>query len=107
MVSPSSVPPSRRGSECDVVHLLSAAQTREARLLGVVLGADLHERPVAAHAHRHRLAAHGVAAELAGLRDLLAGDRALDLVDLVNEGLPELLQRSGPLLFAARDSVEL
>src|SRR5262245_19086977 len=37
----------------------------------------------------------------------LAGDGALDLVDLVDEGLPELLERYGPLLLAARDRVQL
>src|SRR4029077_18899668 len=42
--------------ERDRIHLLPGAQAREARLLLVVLGADLHERAEAAHAHRDRLA---------------------------------------------------
>src|SRR6516164_11476221 len=96
-----------RVGERDRIHLLPRAQSRKARLLLVVLGADLHERPEAAHAHGDRLAGGRVLAELARLRDLLAGDRTLDLVDLVDEGLPELLERGGPLLLAARDGIEL
>src|SRR2546429_6470074 len=40
-------------------------QPREARLLLVVLGADLYERSEAAHAHGDGLAGGGVLAELA------------------------------------------
>src|SRR4029077_7520504 len=87
--------------------LLSGTQPREARLLLIVLGADLHERSEAAHAHGDGLAGGGVLAELARLRHLLAGDGPLDLLHLVDEGLPELVERRGPLLLAARDGIEL
>ena len=57
--SPSAVSPSvarqleelERLGQRDGVHLLAGAQARELGLLFVVLGADLHERTVAAHAH--------------------------------------------------------
>ena len=93
--------------ERDGVHLLPRTQAREARLLLIVLGADLHERAVAAHAHRDGLAGGGIAAELARLRHLLARDGALDPLDLVDEGLPELGERRGPLFLAARHRVQL
>src|SRR6266513_737664 len=93
--------------ERDRIHLLPRAQAREARLLLIVLGADLHERAVAAHAHGDRLAGGGVPAELARLRRLLARDGALDLLDLMDERLPELVERRGPLFLAARHRVQL
>src|SRR5256885_2073094 len=96
-----------RVGERDRIHLLPRAQAREPRLLLVVLGADLHERAVAAHAHGDGLAGGGVPAELARLRNLLARDGALDLLDLLDEGLPELVERRGPLFLAARHRVEL
>ena len=112
--SPSAVAPSVRGSlnsssACSSVmrvHLLSRAQAGEPRLLLVVLGADLHERAEASHAHGHRLAADRIAAQLARLRDLFARDVFLDVLDLLDEGLPELRQRRGPRLLAARDRIE-
>ena len=61
-----------RVGERDRVHLLTRAQTGKARLLDIVLGADLHERAKAAHAHGDRFAARRIGAELARLRDLLA-----------------------------------
>src|SRR5207248_2805135 len=77
------------------------------RLLLSVLGAGLYERSVAAHAHGDGLAGGGIAAELARLRHLLARDGALDPLDLVDERLPELVERRGPLFLAARHRVQL
>src|SRR6185437_9002261 len=56
-----------RLGECDRVHLLPGAQSRETRLLLVLFGADLYEGPVAAHSHRHGLARRRIAPELARL----------------------------------------
>ena len=44
----------------DGVHLLTRPEAGEARLVRVVLGADLHERTEPPHAHTHRFAAGGV-----------------------------------------------
>src|ERR1700675_2983994 len=44
----------------DLVHLLTGPEAGKPRLVVIVLGADLHERPESAHAHAHRLAAHGI-----------------------------------------------
>ena len=87
--------------EVDGVHLLAGTQTCEARLVGVFTGADLDERTEAAHPHRDRLAARRVGADLARLRCLVARDGLLDLLHLVDEGLPELPQGFDPRLFAA------
>src|SRR5690606_41321137 len=64
--------------------------------LPIFLRADLHERPVLPHAHRDWLARRRILADLARLGDLLAGDVLLGLLDLVDERLPELLQRNRP-----------
>src|ERR1700733_11959240 len=93
--------------ERDRVHLLPGAQAGEARLLRIVLGADLHERAEAAHAHRHGFAGGRVAAELARLRHLFTRDVLLNAVDLADEGFPEFRQRRGPGFLAARHGVEL
>src|SRR6267378_89482 len=96
-----------RVRERERIHLLPRAQTCETRLLLIVLGADLYERAVAAHAHGDGLAGGGVVAEPARLRNLLARDGLLDLLDLANEGLPELVERRGPVFLAARHRIQL
>src|SRR6267378_923018 len=96
-----------RVRERERIHLLPRAQTCETRLLLIVIGADLYERAVAAHAHGDGLAGGGVVAEPARLRNLLARDGLLDLLDLANEGLPELVERRGPVFLAARHRIQL
>ena len=90
----------------DGVHFLSGPKPREARLLLVILGADLHEGPEAAHAHAHRLAALGVSAEIARLSDLLPAHRFFGVIDQLDEGLPELVEQRHPFHLARRDGVE-
>ena len=90
----------------DRVHFLTGPQAREARLVLVVLGADLHERAEAAHAHAHRLAAHRIRAKIAGLRDFLAAHRGFGVIDQIDERLPELLEQRHPFLLAVRHGVE-
>src|SRR5882762_6373997 len=96
-----------RVRERERIHLLPRAQTCETRLLLIVLGADLDERAVAAHAHGDGLAGGGVVAEPARLRNLLARDGLLYLLDLADERLPELLERRGPVFLAARHRIQL
>src|SRR5690606_23290324 len=79
----------------------------EARLVRVIARALLDERAVLAHAHGDRLAADRVPADLARLRDFLAGDVLLDVVDRLDEGLPEPGELLVPLLLAVADLVEL
>ena len=95
-----------RRFERDRVHLLAGPQARELRLVDVFLGADLHECAVAAHAHADGAAAHGVRAEHARLRRLLAGHVVLGVLDELRERPPELLEQRHPLALAARDRVE-
>ena len=53
------------------------------------------------------LAGGGILTQLPCLRDLLACHVLFDLVDLLDERLPELLERRGPFFFAARDRIQL
>src|ERR1700686_5678530 len=96
-----------RVRERERIHLLPRAQTCETRLLLIVLGADLYERAVAAHAHGDGLAGGRVPAELARLRNLLACYGLLDLLHLADEWLPELVERRGPVFLATRHRIQL
>src|SRR6185295_15428918 len=86
----------QRIRQLDGVHLLPGTQARELWFLLVILGADLHEGSVTAHAHGDRLAVLGMFAELARHGDFFARDVFLDVIDLRDERLPEFLERLSP-----------
>ena len=97
-----------RLGERDGVHLLPGPQAGEARLLLIVLGADLHERAEASHAHGDRLAARRIACRArAPAPPARARRSSRSFSTWLDEGLPELVERRGPLLLAARHRVEL
>ena len=90
----------------DGIHLLPGSQPGKARLVLIVLGADLHEGSKTAHANAHRLAAGRIYAEVARLGHFLAADGGFSMVDEVDERLPEFLQQRDPLLLAVGHRVE-
>src|SRR5688572_5828639 len=96
----------QRIGERDVVHVLAGQETREARLLGIVARPLLHERAVRAHAHADRLAADRVLADFARLGDFLARHVLRDVVDFLDERLPETPELDVPFLLAVADLVE-
>ena len=90
MSSPSAVLPSVRGSlnsssasgSVMRVHVLAGAQAGELRLLLVVLGADLHERSVAAQAHLTGLPVFGSMPSSRACATCSRGHVLLGLLDL-------------------------
>ncbi len=96
----------QRVLERDRVDALARTQRSEARLFGVVLGADLRHRPVAAQAHAERAARGGIQSKFARAAGFGAVDGFGFIRDQCLERRPEFAQQRYPVLFAARYRVE-
>src|SRR5690625_2282054 len=83
---------SMRIIERDGVHAVACGQGGKARFLLVLARADLCERPIGPQLHGHRFAALGISAQLAGAGGLAALDGLELVLDLMLEGLPEILE---------------
>src|SRR5690606_22357058 len=91
----------------NVVHFLAGPQAGKLRFLLVVLRPDLHEWPVAAHAHRHRLAALRVHAQVPRLRNLFARNALLLVYHEFRKWLPEPFEQGHEVLLAQRYGIEV
>ena len=92
--------------QADGIHALVGQQAGKLRILPVIPGADLNERPIASHAHRHRPPGGRIIAQAARAYRFTAAYSTLLVLHPRRERFPELPHQRDPLLLAPGNGIE-